>query len=213
MSSGEKETDFYEPIAREVHDYLKDITGSPDKCFVSHNREDGVTTFRDMHRRARMHFGLPSNTGYVPAFRPDIAGFVLGDDFRMRVVLIEVKLGKSLGLAEFSQLLGYMHLAQYVSLGILVLVSRGMGDTMSPELSAVINTGQLPLTWSLLDDAGSRQGMRHQIGIGSFSPGGKILLTSTNNARGFSNWSEVSGAMGDPSGGYQFDRPSISAID
>ena len=110
---------------------------------------------------------------YIPKLKVDIL-FHFAQDGEETLLLFEVKYSESLKLMNYSQLLGYLHVAKIIETGILLLVPKpDTRSILSNDFDEILQMNSLPLKVKLTDDrVGGVDMSRISTGITEFSVGG-----------------------------------------
>jgi len=137
--------------------------------------------------RIREEFGVSKWDVYVPRLQVDILVGIMTGGSELRFLLFEVKLGKPLNLANYSQLLGYMHVASFISTGLPFLVSEKHAGVVSADFAKEISTGTVDMTYQI---ANSQRDFcnSYSTGIGKYFIGSDVELFDSSAANGLSSW-------------------------
>jgi hypothetical protein len=108
-------------------------------------------------------------------------------------VLFEVKYLKQLGLAEYSQLTGYLQVAKNIKLGILFLVLKpNSSSSISSDFNEIIRTNNLPMKWkTLISKISCEDEYSYKTGISYYVPNNGIDWIDTKNIGGISSFEEL----------------------
>jgi hypothetical protein len=126
-----------------------------------------------------------------PGILTDILVGISCGDGNLRLALIEVKgPAKSVGLTDYSQLVGYLQVAELIQVGALLLIENdSSASRVSSELKKVINSGRLLLKWTVLS-RNNEDVREHQTGICSCGNSGLIDWEETSTIGGLSTSSQ-----------------------
>lgn len=126
-----------------------------------------------------------------PIVLPDVVIGVRDPEAKLRLVMVEVKgPASSVGLTDYSQMFGYLHSAQLLGIGILLLIEdKNIPSPTSSDLQRVIDGAWLPANWKF-ESTVSGEKRKYRTGIVSYSPGGNIKWTDLSLVQGISNWQE-----------------------
>jgi len=187
MSDNDKtEIGYYPEICLKMAVYLKDIFGADHQIAYSQNK-----SLSEMVNEIHSSLGLDRGDTYYPSLRTDIAFGIRFPSGKLALMLLEVKRGKSLGLMNFSQLIGYMQVAKHIRIGILLLVNEGVkASPLSIDFSSIIDVGQLPADWKVLLTH-SDESYDFQAGICLYTPNNGIEWVDSDNCYGISSWDQL----------------------
>jgi len=124
-----------------------------------------------------------------PIVLPDIVLGVRDPAGHLRLVMVEVKgPSSSVGLTDYSQMFGYLHSAQLLGIGLLLLIEeKNIPSPTSSDLQRVIDGGWLPAHWKF-ESISSGEKFEYRTGIVSYLPGGSLKWTDLALVGGISNW-------------------------
>lgn len=194
MSERSKEVDFYEEIAEKCVKRLKSELGDGYHIGFVHNQLPGNSELRSMVRTLKRQFGIGEGLTYIPKLKVDILIGVWDPNHQLRLMLIEVKYGNSLSLVDYSQLIGYMQVAQVVPVGMLVVIPKRGRAEISADFKSYIDMKQLPMRW--ISSTSSMDSPIHlSTGIGTYVRGGEFRLENTELSAGLSSWKELANAI------------------
>lgn len=128
---------------------------------------------------------------YIPRLKLDILLGVKNETKKTIVlVLLEVKYKQNLSLIDFSQLTGYLNVAQSIPIGILLLVRKRNGmSPISDDLSEIIEMGLLPLDCRLCIEGKGEFQLNY--GFCFFVPSNGITWKDTDRLGGISNFESL----------------------
>lgn len=184
-----KEIDFYEEICELIQEVLLDeLPEYIDVCYA-HNQ---------MHTKM-----LPAMFSYVleelqisdsfSDFVPDLAVDALicfsnSQTAKFVFMIVEVKYGGTLGLIDYSQMIGYLHVSGTPKFGLLVNVLEGGSEVVSRELQKTITTGALKLSW---EESYQEEKRNFETGIGALQRSGRFDILNSSTAGGFRDFSDL----------------------
>lgn len=169
-----KEIDFYPEICKKFRNYLIDYLPDNSEIKFSYNK-----SLPQMISEIEKQFSLTEsdNSDYIPKLKLDILfGIKTPEKDNITYLLLEVKYLNQLGLSEYSQLSGYLQVAQNIKLGVLFLVMRSKSSSaLSNDFNEIINTHNLPMKWKMIinDNAEEKQ-ISFKTGISFYIPNNGI---------------------------------------
>ena len=183
-----KETDYYGRICQRLELHLSTAVGAEFRVAAVDNTTS--PTLKDQVAKVCDRLGVKSLSEHFPQIRTDICFGVLDKSNNVKFGIVEVKgPAKTVGLAEFSQLIGYLQVAQTIEIGLLLLiVDRATPSILTADLSAVINTGRLAARWTVLLGSDENRRLNYETGICSYEIDGSIDFVNTSGIDGFSSW-------------------------
>ena len=183
-----KETDYYGRICQKIELHLSTAVGADFRVAAVDNTT--FPTLKDQVANICSRLGVKSLSDQFPQIRTDICFGVLDRSNNVKFGIIEVKgPAKTVGLAEFSQLIGYLQVAQTIEVGLLLLiVDQPPPSILTADLSAVINTGRLAAKWTVLLGGDENRRLNYETGICSYEIDGSIDFVNTSGIDGFSSW-------------------------
>lgn len=184
MSDEQFEIKYYPEICIVISKYLMDVLGDGYELAYSMNKSLS-TMMSEIHTQ----LGISCGGTYFPALKTDIAFGIKGPRGDVALLLIEVKRGKTLGLMNFSQLVGYLQVAKHIKVGLLLLVNEGAvkGSPLSSDFRSIIEIEQLPADWQVMN---RRSGDIHDFktGICMYTLTNGIDWVDSDNCLGISSW-------------------------
>lgn len=170
-----RETDFYQLLKLRLVTALIDEL-PPRFSVIGVSNQEGASSLPRMidaltreDPRVRAPHGIA-----VPEVLPDIVLAVQPPSGRTLFVMVEVKYAEQLRLIDYSQLAGYLLTAPFITIGILLLVSKpGSSSLLSSEFNQAVVAGHLPSSWTASLPSGADIG-RFRHGIVGFRPGGDL---------------------------------------
>lgn len=188
-----KETDYYGRICSRVESHLSTALGAGFKIAAVDNKT--APTLKDQVSQICSRLGIESQGDRYPQIRTDITFGVIGSSNELRLGIIEVKgPAKTVGLSEFSQLIGYLQVAQFIEVGVLMLIVDQMPTTiLTSDLSSVISTGRLAAKWTVFLASDKNRVFNYETGICAYEIDGSIDFVNTSGIDGFSSWLDIAG--------------------
>lgn len=130
---------------------------------------------------------------FIPKLKLDILiGIKFPGHRHISLVLFEIKYLSQLTLLNYSQLIGYLLVAQRIKLGVLLNVIKGTpaSSTFSEDFADIVVNHSLPMDVSihnnsLHDDYGFKTG------ICSCIPNSRIIWEDLHDMNGISNWQQL----------------------
>ena len=191
MSDDQYEIKYYPEICKLMRKYLTDALGYEYELACSMNK-----SLSSMRNEIHTQLGVPVGETYFPSLKTDIAFGIKSPQGNVALLLIEVKRGKTLGLMNFSQLVGYLQVAKHIKVGVLLLVNEGAvkGSPLSSDFSSIIDIEQLPADWQVMN---RRSGNIHDFktGICMYTVGNGIDWVDSDNCLGISSWEALKGCL------------------
>ena len=183
-----KETDYYGRICQKIELHLSTAIGPDFRVAAADNTT--FPTLKDQVASICRRLGVKSLSDQFPQIRTDICFGVLDRSNNVKFGIIEVKgPAKTVGLAEFSQLIGYLQVAQTIEIGLLLLIVNQLPPSiLTADLSDVINTGRLAAKWTVLLGSDENRRLNYETGICSYEIDGSIDFVNTSGIDGFSSW-------------------------
>jgi hypothetical protein len=132
---------------------------------------------------------------YLPKLKLDILfGIQLPGNSKINYILFEIKYLKQLSIAEYSQLVGYLQVAQHINIGILLLVIKPeTRSVLSNDFSEIINMKYLPMEWQMIFNKNVKNtGCIFNAGICYYTPNNGIEWIDTKQLNGISSFEELS---------------------
>lgn len=98
-----------------------------------------------------------------------------------------------LGLSEYSQLSGYLQVAQNIKIGVLFLVMKPKSNSaLSNDFNEIIKTHNLPMKWKMLiDNQLNKKLLDFKTGISYYVPNNGIEWINTTDIDGISSFEEL----------------------
>ncbi len=108
---------------------------------------------------------------------------------------MEVKHLNQLGLAEYSQLVGYLQVAKDIKLGVLFIVLKPKSTSpLSNDFYEIIRTNNLPMGWKVILDK-NKDTRDFKAGISYYVPNNGIEWIDTKELNGISSFEELAELM------------------
>lgn len=186
-----KEIDFYPEICEKFSNYLKAYLPEMSEIQCSYNQ-----SLPQMIAEIKSKFGVTDNEEieYVPKLKLDILfGVKANKTDKITYLLLEVKYLNQLGLAEYSQLSGYLQVAQNIKIGILFLVMKPKSNyALSNDFNEILRTHNLPMQWKMLINKQAKQQENDfKTGISYYVPNNGIEWINTTEINGISSFEEL----------------------
>ncbi len=184
-----KEIDFYPEICEKFKKYL--IAYLPNDAEINYSFNKLLPQMID---EINKKFGVSeTNDSYIPKLKLDILFGVKISNKKLFYILFEVKYLNQLGLAEYSQLSGYLQVAKNIKCGILFLVLKpNSNSSLSNDFNEIIRTNNLPMEWKMmLDTMGKPEEFSYKTGISYYIPNNGIDWIDAKNIGGISSFEEL----------------------
>lgn len=184
-----KEIDFYPEICNKFKEYL--ITYLPKNAEINYSFNKLLPQMMD---EINKKFGISEiDNSYIPKLKLDILFGVKISNEKLFYILFEVKYLKQLGLAEYSQLSGYLQVAKNIKFGILFLVLKpNSNSSLSSDFNEIIRTNHLPMEWKMMIDTIEKtEEFSYKTGISYYMPNNGIDWIDTKNIGGISSFEEL----------------------
>ena len=156
----------------------------------------GPSNLRDQVDQICRQLGLPLSGNLFPAILTDVVLGATNGDGKLRLAMIEVKgPAKSVGLVDYSQMVGYLQVARRIEVGALLLIEQGaIPSPVSGDLKKLINSGRLLVNWRVSSTA-FEEHRNFNAGICSYVPGGFIDWIDLKSMSGISGWTNLANAI------------------
>ncbi|MCF3626143.1 hypothetical protein L2E65_15265 [Planktothrix agardhii 1801] len=183
------EVHFYPEICQKFSRYLVSYLASESEIHFSYNK-----LLPQMIIEIEDKFNQRSCSQiYIPKLKLDILfGIKAKNSDKINYLLLEVKYLKQLGLAEYSQLVGYLQVAENIRLGILLLVIKE--DTvlgLSNDFHEIIRTQNLPMDWTIVIKNSLQINHNFKTGICCYTPNNGFEWIDVRDIYGISNFEEL----------------------
>ncbi|NOX46747.1 MAG: hypothetical protein GXO89_07195 [Chlorobi bacterium] len=183
-----KEIDFYPEICEKFSQYLMAYLPLSSEIKYSYNK-----LLSQMIAEINRKFEISDNgkTDYIPKLKLDILFGIKNKKANdITYILLEVKHLSQLGLSEYSQLAGYLQVAQIIKLGVLFLVMKPQSKiALSNDFNEIIRTGNLPMKWRvLLNKQTNSKSLDFKTGICYYIPNNGIEWINTSDVEGISSF-------------------------
>ena len=131
-----------------------------------------------------------------PKILTDIVAGVVGLDGSLRLVIFEIKGPfSSVGIKDYFQMFGYIHAAELVGAGVLLLIAdKPLVTPLSMDLRKVVDGGWLPCNWRLRNLANGRE-REYIAGIAHYLEGAHIDWVDLAGISGLCNWEDLASAL------------------
>lgn len=183
------EIDYYPELCEKLEKYLLSYLPANTSIKYSYN-----STLATLVSEIEQGFNIKSSLSksYLPKLKLDILfGIKSAETKEIVFVLFEVKYLKQLGLAEYSQLVGYLQVAKQINFGILLVVLKSNSTSqLSNDFSEIINMKNLPMEWQLLFSSTDKQ-YSFKSGICYYTPNNGIDWINTREINGISGFDEL----------------------
>lgn len=164
-----------------------------DVCCVNNT---GHSNLRDQVDQICRQLELPLSGNLFPAILTDVLLGTTNGDGKLRLAMIEVKgPAKSVGLVDYSQMVGYLQVARLIEVGALLLIEQGaIPSPVSTDLKKLINSGRLLVNWRVSSTV-FEEHHNFNAGICSYVPGGFIDWIDLKSMSGISGWTDLANAI------------------
>lgn len=186
-----KEIDFYPEICNKFSAYLISYLPETSEIQYSYNK-----SLPQMIAEIEQKFNISKidNLSYIPKLKLDILfGIKTKKDDKIKFILLEVKYLNQLGLSEYSQLAGYLQVAQHIKIGVLFLVMKPKSNSsLSNDFNEIIKTHNLPMEWKMfIEDKARKQEYNFKTGISYYIPNNGIEWINTTDIHGISSFQNL----------------------
>jgi hypothetical protein len=184
-----KEIDFYPEICVKFKNYLESYFPEGTEISYAYNKTLPQLV-DDIEKKLDCKSDLSEK--YIPKLKLDILfGIKQKDLDAISFVLLEVKHLNQLGLAEYSQLVGYLQVAKEIKLGVLFIVLKPKSTSpLSNDFYEIIRTNNLPMEWKVILDK-SKDSKDFKAGISYYVPNNGIEWIDTKELNGISSFEEL----------------------
>lgn len=189
-----KEIDFYPEICEKFGSYLETYLNDSYEIQFAYN-QSLPQMIKEIERKFKVK---ETENKYIPKLRLDVLfGIKEKNKHHIHYLLLEVKYLNQLGLSEFSQLAGYLQVAQNIKLGILFLVLKPKSkSSLSNDFQEIIRTHNLPMKWKMLiEKKGKSKEYDFKTGISYYVPNNGIEWIDTSDINGISNFEELANEL------------------
>ena len=186
-----KEIDFYPEICEKFSNYLISYLPKATQIVYAYN-QSLPRMIKEINEKLAIKNDKKDN--YYPNLKLDILfGVKTSKNKSVVYILFEVKYLKQLGLAEYSQLSGYLQTAKNIKLGILFLVMKPNSiNSLSNDFNEIIRTQNLPMKWKMLIDTKlQKDEFDFKTGISYYVPNNGIEWIDTSDINGISSFEEL----------------------
>jgi hypothetical protein len=187
MSGNKNEIAYYPEICLKMEKHLKDIFGTDYGIAYSINK-----SLSEMVNEIYSILGVARGQTYYPSLKTDVVFGIKLPSGDVSLILFEIKRGKTLGLMNFSQLVGYLQVAKHIKVGVLLLVNEGTvsASPLSSDFSSIIDVGQLPTDWQVwILQTG--ESLKFRAGICMYTPSGSVDWMDSSGCNGISSWESL----------------------
>ena len=186
-----KEIDFYPEICEKFSNYLFPYLPEFSEIKYSYNK-----SLPQMIEEIIEQFDIDTEQypSYIPKLKLDILfGIKTKASKNITYILLEVKYLNQLGLSEYSQLSGYLQVAQNIKIGVLFLVMKPKSNSaLSNDFNEIIKTHNLPMKWKMLiDNPLNKKQLNFKTGISYYVPNNGIEWINTIDIDGISSFEEL----------------------
>ena len=189
-----KEIDFYPEICEKFSNYLSSYLDENYTIAYAYNQ-----SLPQMIKEIERKFNVQNkDIEYIPKLKLDILFGINNTKTKdIKYLLLEVKYLKQLGLSEFSQLSGYLQVAQNIKLGVLFLVLKPKSNTsLSNDFQEIIRTHNLPMKWKMLiNKKEQNKEFDFKTGISYYVPNNGIEWIDTKDIGGISDFEELANEL------------------
>ena len=187
-----KEIDFYPEICEKFSNYLLTYLPEFSEIKYSYNKSLPQMIFEI---EEQFDVNNQEDANYIPKLKLDILfGIKSKESEKITYILLEVKYLNQLGLSEYSQLSGYLQVAQNIKIGVLFLVMKPKSNSaLSNDFNEIIKTHNLPMKWKMLiDNKLNKKQLDFKTGISYYVPNNGIEWINTVDIDGISSFEELS---------------------
>lgn len=138
------------------------------------------------------------HNGYIPKLKLDILfGVKYPNQTSIKLVLFEIKNVEQLNLQNYSQLIGYLLVAQKIELGILLNVikvsevkNRPANNPLSGDFAEILLSQSLPMKFHITNENESLCS-DHNTGVCYCMPNSIVKWVDTTSMKGISGWKQL----------------------
>jgi hypothetical protein len=184
-----KEIDFYPEICSKFKTYLEHYLPKNTQIAYAYNKTL-PQLITDLERQLLPPKSI--NNQYISDLKLDIAiGLKQFGKNEIDVLLLEVKFANQLTLANFSQLSGYLQVAKFISIGILLLVDKNPNTAnLSNDFAEIVTMNELPMNWEMMVK-NSNQSFEFKTGIAVYVPNNGIDWVNTKTLNGICSFEDL----------------------
>jgi hypothetical protein len=182
------EIDYYEEFSRKFSEYLKSYLNNSFSVYYSFNKTlDSIIAELEQLSGLKLSDG----TTYIPKLKVDIVFAICSLNTLPKLILFEAKYLNKLSLKDYSQLVGYLHVAKSIDLGLLLLIQKGPSvNKLSSDFQEIVRLKKLPMDWMInlkkIDEI-----YEFKTGIINYIPGNGIDWIDTSDINGISSFDEL----------------------
>lgn len=194
MSPREREIDFYQEIGERFREHIAEhFHESSSLHFVCNDSLDKMIFEMERALSGRTIF----HGSYVPFLRLDILiGVRTQESDFISLVLLEVKHADQLSLMDYSQLSGYLQVAQLIKHGVLLLVEKDSRSTLSNDFREILRQSSLATEWDMVvRSVAGEPSFSFRTGICSYCPGNGLVWEQLNSPRGIGSYESLAESM------------------
>ena len=189
-----KEIDFYPEICEKFSNYLTSYLTNDYSIQFAYNQ-----SLPQLISEIEDKFEISNKVSrFAPKLKLDILfGIKSNKSNEINYLLLEIKYLNQLGLAEYSQLAGYLQVAQNIKFGVLFLVLKpNSNSSLSNDFSEIIRTHNLPMKWKMLvEKKHENKTFDFKTGISYYVPNNGIDWVNTQEIDGISSFEELAGEL------------------
>lgn len=189
------EISYYDEFSVKFSSYLKSYLPQSFSVHFSCNKSfDNIIA--DLE--ALSGLSLSANDTYIPKLKVDIVFLISGANIKPRLILIEAKYLNQLSLKDYSQLVGYLHVAKTIDFGLLLLIQKGLSvNNLSGDFQEIVRLKKLPMDW-IINLKKSNENYQFKTGIINYTPGNGIDWIDTKELYGISSFDELAELLSSP---------------
>ena len=182
------EISYYEEFSLKFLNYLKSYLPENYSVYYSCNKPlDKIIS--DLEQLSGLC--LTDNETYIPKLKVDIVFAICGLNVKPRLILTEAKYLNQLRLKDYSQLVGYLHVAKTIDLGLLLLLQKGLSvSKLSSDFQEILRLKKLPMDW-IINLKQINETYEFKTGIINYTPGNGIDWIDTREINGISSFDEL----------------------
>lgn len=181
------EVDYYESFSKKFKNYLQEFLGKDFRIYYSNNKSLD-TVIKELQNLSGEK--LIEDDVFVTNLKVDIVFAIFPPEGKCHLILIEAKVTQLI-LKDYSQLVGYLQVAKFISLGLLLQIQKGrQNNRLSNDFQDIVQMKKLPMEWTI-HIHNSKEEYGFHTGIITYLPGNGIDWVDTKDINGISSFDDL----------------------
>ena len=179
---------FYKEFSEKFSNYLLSYLGEGYSIYFSYNKNlDRMV--EELEELANIPIKIKND--YIPRLKLDICFAVIDKNKNAKMILVEAKYLNQLSLKDYSQLVGYLHVAKSINLGLLLLIQKDYSpNKLSNDFKEIVSLKKLPMDW-IINLKAINEEYCYKTGIINYIPNNGIDWINTKELNGISSFDEL----------------------